>query len=76
MTLTEKLNFTTDKTQAPDNAFKLGKVHPKYNNLCLYCAENDINLDDISDADFDSAAIAIENYQSSVEDYFYFWIDA
>ena len=78
-TLTERLNFS-DKAEN-GNAVKIDRRRDVnyYETLCLYCANNDINLDAITDADFDSAGIALENHgkliRSENGDIFYFWID-
>ena len=79
-TLTERLNLTTNSIEAASNAFKLKTLDGAdvYANLCLYCAENSISLNDVSDADFDSASETIGNYVQSSQaehDVIYFWVD-
>ena len=40
-----------------------------FDSLCLACAELDINLDDVNDSDFDSAAIALDNFAKNSNDH-------
>lgn len=81
-TLTERLNLSMKDNL--DNSMKL-KLKSSgnsayYDNLCLYCAENNIDLKNISDADFEACADAIETFAGQYDEYnqkvFYFSIDA
>lgn len=77
-TLSEMLNFS-DRTDRKE-AVKIDKRKDinVYETLCLYCANNDVNLKDISDQDFEGAVEIIENYAFDAPEieFFYFWIDA
>ncbi len=46
-----------------------------YETLCMYCADNDIDLDSVSDADFDGAVMAMEAYGTCPRGEYHFWID-
>ena len=72
--------FSTQQICAPSNAVK---VDPKkdinyYETLCLFCSENDIDLSNVSDADFSSHVTALAQFgydftgPSSV---FWFWVE-
>ena len=75
---TERLNFA-DK--GPDHAQKLhnrGRDRGYYyDNLCCYCANNDVDLTYISDDDFSAAAdiMAMHGTSDLSTDHYYFWID-
>lgn len=77
-TLTEELNFAD--TQKVDRAVEINKRNDVnfYETLCLYCANNDVNLEDVSDEEFEAASDTIENFgrNDMSKDVFYFWIDA
>lgn len=80
-TLTERLNlsFKNDLENSMSLKFKSSGGSAFYDNLCLYCAENDIDLKEIDDVDFESCANAIENFANQYDEYnqkiFYFSID-
>lgn len=64
-TLCEKMNI---KFGEVENAHILKRVNmgfASYDTLCLICAELNINLDDVSDNDFDSAANILKDFVSS-----------
>lgn len=75
--LVEKLNFSD--VEQVERAVKIdrNKDVNVYETLCLYCAENDVDLNGISDEEFSSAVEIIENYGSKDAEIkeFYFWID-
>jgi len=76
-TLSSRLNFSDYKQH--DSAIKINKrreVH-HYETLCCYCANNGIDVKNISDSDFTSASMILENYGKNdlSTDYYYFWID-
>ena len=79
MTFTETLNFSQKKDN--DRAIKLYSRTRDfgyyYDNLCLYCANNDINITEISDADFSSAVEIMESHgaRDLSTDHYFFWID-
>jgi len=81
-TLSEKLNFTVSSNGTPDRSIKLYAKNRDYgyyyDNLCLYCANNDIELSNISDTDFSSAADIMSGFGSADSECvtYYFWIDA
>jgi len=45
---------------------KIG-VHDFYDNLCLYCEENDIDLKDVSDVEFDACEELLKDYAKASE---------
>lgn len=76
----EKLNLTTNIKNIPDHAFILDTRRDiaVYDTLCLYCAENNIDLVNVSDEEFYRTSETIENYlKSSVRMYdkIAFWFD-
>jgi len=72
-------NFSTSKNNTPNRAQKLyGKNRDYgyyYDNLSLYCADNDINLSLTTDKDFDNHVRVISDFGNNTIDKFYFWID-
>lgn len=70
---TSRLNFSN--TQNNENAIKIDcrKDISYFDTLCLYCANNNINLDSIDNDDFSSAAMRIEDYgkKSDVQTFFF-----
>jgi len=76
-TLSSRLNFSQEDLHS--NAVKIEKKRDInfYETLCLYCADNSIDLLTTSESDFSSASMILENYgrDDLSEDYFYFWID-
>ena len=78
--LSERLNFTTTKADAPADSLTIETRRDIniYDTLCSYCSDHDIDLDKITDIDFDSAASIIRMYKEATVtnyDIFYFWID-
>lgn len=75
--LAERLNFSTTKDD--DRAVKIErrKDIAYYDTLCLYCANNDIRLDTVSNHELDGAVFVLESYGKDALDidHFYFWID-
>jgi hypothetical protein len=59
-----KLNLTTDINSVPERAIVLDgrRDIAYYDTLCLYCAENDINLNSVDDNEFHSTADLIQEY--------------
>ena len=78
VTLTSRLNFSDIRDS--DNAIEISKwgMSGFYETLCCYCADNNIDLTNISDSDFDSAVIIMSEYGQADKstDCYYFWIDA
>lgn len=76
-TLTEKLNLSA--TCDNDSAVKINKwSNVNYDEtLSLYCAENDVNFDDISDDDWFAALYTLADHGQAdkTTDSYYFWID-
>ena len=76
-TLTSRFNFSDTKDN--DFAIEVSKwgFSGFYETLCCYCADNNVDLTDISDSDFDSAVCTMEQYGQSDKstDCYYFWID-
>ena len=75
-TLSSRLNFSQKDLHS--NAVKIEKKRDInfYETLCLYCADNSIDLTGISESDFCTASMILENHIDDLsEDYFYFWID-
>jgi hypothetical protein len=77
ITFSERLNFSSKKEHK--SAVKINKWHDVnfYETLCLYCADNEINLMMYSANDFDGAVKTLETYGQAdkSEDFYYFWID-
>ena len=76
----EKLHLTTDLRDLPNCAVELDTRRDIaiYDTLCLYCANNNINLDSVSDADFFTAVNMIEDYKEASiihHDKMAFWIN-
>lgn len=75
--LSEKLNFS--ERSGPERSIKIDPRRDVnyYETLCLYCAENDINLNNLEQEEIDAAVNIIENYGSAElkREPFYFWID-
>ena len=76
-TLAERLNFSDQKEHK--SAIKIPKWRDinHYETLCLYCSDNDIDLDLISDHDFDSCPEIMKHHgqKDKALDHYYFWID-
>lgn len=72
-TLFETMNFSTCQDKAPDRAifFNKKKDINYYETLCFYCADNDIDLKNVSEDDFVLCVTTLENFPNN----FYFWID-
>jgi hypothetical protein len=81
MTLFEDLNLTTSCKNIPEKAVEIytKKDTCIYETLCLYCANNDVNLKETTDEEFSSIVEVIELYRNGALEYeydkFYFWID-
>ena len=75
-TLAERLNFSDTKA---DGSIEVKKWHDVnfYETLCLYCADNEIDLSSVSDDDFDGAVIVMEDYGQADKqnETYFFWID-
>lgn len=75
----EKLNFS--RTKDNDDAIKLHNRNRDYgyyyDNLCLYCANNNIDPRKIDKAEFNGAVEVMEDHGTSdlSTDHYYFWID-
>ena len=80
-TLCERLNTTTIESEAPIHAMslKIATDNDVFDNLCLYCSENNINLKDIDDNDFSNCADLIRDQLINIHlpqyPFLYFWID-
>lgn len=76
-TLSEKLNFSTRRLN--DESIEIDKRRDinLYETLCLYCADNDINLCEVSEEEFDAACEVLKMHGSEdmSSDTFFFWID-
>lgn len=74
---TESLNFALSAQK--DRAVEIDKRKDVniFDTLCLYCAENDIDTNNITDEDFTAAVETIENFgiKDKSFDSFFFWID-
>lgn len=73
--LTENLNFSLT-----DDNMRSIQIDPTrgvnfYDTLCLYCANNDVNLSSVINSDFDSAVIAMESYGAANPLPYFFWIE-
>lgn len=67
-TLSERMNM---KFGEVENAHVMKNVHlglNAYDTLCLICSELNINLDKISDSDFDSASIILDDFCKAAND--------
>ena len=76
-TFTETLNFSN--TNQDDRAIEINKWSNvnHFDTLCLYCAENDIDVNSIDDAEFEAAAEMMADHGQSDKstDSYFFWID-
>jgi len=77
-TLSEKLNFSSTKDN--DSAIEISKWSNvnHYDTLCMYCADNNIDLDSFNDEDFEGCSDIMADYgqaDKSTDSYF-FWIDS
>ena len=76
---TNRLNFSQKKES--ESAIKLHNRNRDfgyyYDNLCLYCANNDIEIDNISDKAFSDAVDLMEMHSTNdiSTDHYYFWIE-
>ena len=75
-TLAEKLNFSQNSESSTSIKIDNRKDVNFYETLCLYCTWNDIDLNDVSDEDFNSAVMTMENYGAAGKGSYNFWIDA
>jgi hypothetical protein len=75
-TFTAQLNFSTKKEN--ESAIKVKKWNDvnHYDTLCLYCANNNISIEHISDREFDGAAelMSVHGQNDKTSDYYFFWI--
>lgn len=74
----KRLNFAT-KGFIPSRAISIKKFHDVNHSetLHLYCANNDIDLKNVSEAEIDGAVLLMEVYGQSDKscDSYFFWID-
>ena len=78
MELSNRLNFSQncDHTSAIKLFSKNRDLGYYYDNLCLYCANNDIDIKQVSDQDFTNCADVMRDHCSdNYVDNYYFWID-
>lgn len=78
-TFTETLNFSSnsDASSAIELYANNRDFGYYYDNLCLYCANNNIDINLISDDEFDAAAEIMMDHGTAkpeIQSYF-FWID-
>jgi hypothetical protein len=77
MDFSERLNFSDKKENVA--AVKIPKWSSVnyYETLCLYCAENGIDLSAVDDSDFEgcSELMAMHGQSDKSTDHYYFWID-
>lgn len=77
MSFLKRLKFS-DKEEN-QRAIKIRKWHnvAYYDTLCRYCADNDIDVNQISDEEFMSASevMARHGQKNKKVDHYYFWID-
>ncbi len=81
-TLTERMNFADAGLESsPSRSFQILKwrnpMLSAFDNLCLYCSDNDVCLDSVSDDDFQACADLIGEYgqEDKSTSTFVFWID-
>jgi len=74
--LREKLKFSD--TKVVEHAVKIRKWHDTnfFDTLCLYCADNGINLNNVDDNDFNMSVEMLSKYGQFDKStgHFYFWI--
>lgn len=63
-----------------DKPSKAVTIDPKkdvniYETLCLYCADNNFSLDDVTNYEFNEAVELIENMADNSESEFHFWLN-
>jgi DNA-binding Xre family transcriptional regulator len=67
-TLSERINM---KFGVVSDAHVMRNVNlgfAAYDTLCFICAELDVDLSDVTDSDFDSASIALDDFVKSAND--------
>lgn len=75
------LQFATQKICAPSHAVEIdpSKDINYYETLCLYCAENDVNLDGVNDVEFEADADQIQHFSLGedgiINERFWFWVE-
>ena len=72
--LTQRMNMVYGDSSDRDNAYSFNftrdsrkKIH-FYDTLCLICAEQDVNLDNVMEDDFYSASLVLEGFTSSANE--------
>jgi len=87
MALADKLNFSSGKKlplshcNPKSRAIKLHNRNRDYgyyyDNLCLYCANNYIDVSNVTDFDLNSCADIMQDFgvNDISTDHYYFWID-
>ena len=65
---TESLNMKFGKVEGAHVMTNVQLGFNAYDTLCLICAEKNIELNDISDNDFDSAGVALKQFCESAND--------
>ncbi len=76
-TLAERLNFSFEDSTCDSIVIDRAKDINYYDTFCKYCADNDVNLDNVNDAEFDGAVGVFEDFASYCTGLtlFNFWID-
>lgn len=74
------INYSTQKLTAPSNAVK---INPKsdvnyFDTLCLFCADNDIDLSSVDDSEFESLVNELSRFGYDFDGpakEFWFWVN-
>ncbi len=76
-TLAERLNFSFENSTCDSIVIDRAKDINYYDTFCKYCADNDVNLDNVNDAEFDGAVEVFEDFasQRTEQTTFNLWID-
>lgn len=76
-----KLNATNNNYDLPDRAVcfnPMGDINA-YETLCLYCAENNFDINSITDSEFQATGDVIQNFinvsRDERKDFMAFWLD-
>ena len=67
-TLAQRINMKFGEVSGAHIMKRVNMGFAAYDTLCLICAELNIDLTEISDFDFDSTGIVLENFVSSANE--------
>lgn len=68
MSLSERMNMKLGKVEGAHVMRNLNTGFEAYDTLCLICADQDEDLSNITDEDFDSCSIVLDNFVKSMNE--------